>query len=189
MEEATNKPQITNNVQGEHFTDQERRLRQELFCTAYQQTLCNITASCQHAKVTYHTYKHWLTHDVVFQDMLKAAKQKAQDSLRGVILEHGIQGVKRLVIQGGKVVTDLEGKPVYETVYDNRILLRMASTLLPEYKELALQGKQASQDTIPISLNRYYVIAKEFLLQEDIDYLEGLAQRIQAMEQEKRSGG
>lgn len=67
----------------------------------------------------------------------------AHDSIKLAAYIRGIEGVKELVIQGGKIVKDDEGNPIFKTVYSDKLLDKLLNAH-PEYgakKSLEVSGE------------------------------------------------
>lgn len=121
------------------MSPEQRRAVQDVFLEAFSLN-CNVTASCQKAKIDHSTVFYWEKHDAGFRKRYAEAKVKADDMIRAAWWTRAIQGVKKpLTCAKGLVYEEVDdgkggktSRPMMVTEYSDRLLELMIKCRLPE---------------------------------------------------------
>lgn len=138
-----------------------------------------ISHACQHAGITRTTYAAWVASGYITQDELNTAYLTYQDYLRAEITKRWAVGEEQPLVVNGRLVYDRNGEKATVNKKDNRLLWEVAKRHLPEY---ALQSKNSPGSIQPLNgVPAQYVIMIDSreLLQEEMDYILSVAQRIE----------
>lgn len=91
----------------------------------------NVTAAARHAGFDPSTAYTMRERDQGFAEAWEAALAEAYDSLEAEAWRRGRDGVPKLVVSMGRVLTDKEGDPLVELNYSDAILLRLLQAHKP----------------------------------------------------------
>jgi hypothetical protein len=144
---------------GKGRTPYERQKAKAAFLSAYA-SCAILHKSCDIARNNVGTIRYWLSTGFLQQSEIDQSYEQYQDRIRDVLHELAIEGInKPLSDRHGHILLDGQGNPVYNNTKDSKILLKMASKHLPEYKD-DVSGHSSNAVTINIGTspnNLYYV--------------------------------
>lgn len=89
---------------------------------------------------TARTFKVALLKDTAFAQQVDAAMSNFADKVHAVVRGHVLDGDLRPVVSGGRIVTDSEGKEVWQRVRDARIILAYLRRWMPEFRDVKTEN-------------------------------------------------
>ena len=120
-------------------------IKKRAYLTAYAR-LGVIRQSCVAAEIAHSTYYEWLKNDPVFGDAVENAREVCIETLEQEADRRAVAGIRRYKFYQGKPILHPEtGKPYYEHIYSDVLLIFLLKALKPEmYRE----GYQQSDEEI-----------------------------------------
>lgn len=130
---------------GQRLTADEKRRAQAVFLDAFAQS-ANVTAACRKAGIDRATMYRWQEHDEAFSLRYKQAEAEANDVIRGAIFQRAIIGVDKPLHYQGRLVKDEHGQRLTVKEYSDTLLIFLAKSRMPEFREKSSVDLHASID-------------------------------------------
>jgi hypothetical protein len=140
-----------------------------------------ITASADAAGVSADTIWHWRKENFITEAEIDTAYRRYCDYLRGEITKRAFIGVSKPALSSGRLVYGGEGQQVFINVVDNRLLEKLATKHLPEWKEASYLPSLGNEDTIPEPYR--LVIDARDCTREELAILSKIAQQMEDRKQ------
>lgn len=102
----------------------------------------SITAACEWLEISRSAVHKWIREDETFSDAYNEALEMANDRIRDEVDRRAIRGVRRIRYSGGRWVNERE--------YSDRLLEKMMTARLPEYKEKEGPGVVVNNNTMNV---------------------------------------
>jgi hypothetical protein len=133
----------------EKMAEEKREEKKQRFLESMSRSNV-VTASCDSAGISRQAFYRWVADGFITQVELDEARGKFHDLIRGELIKRGFIGIPKMVVSGGKVVTDEDGKPLQQYFPDTRVLLELARKNLPEWSGFKFEDEpEHSEDGIP----------------------------------------
>jgi len=133
-----------------------------------------ITASADAARVSTDTIWRWRKENFITEDEIARSYHRYQDMIRGELTKRIFLGTPKPALSNGRLVYDHEGQQVMINVVDNRLLEKLATKHLPEWKEA--EYTPISEDGIP---DEYRIVFDlRIVTREEADKLRIVAQAV-----------
>lgn len=119
---------------GQHPTPDEKQIAQSVFLEEFAKS-ANVTAACRQARIARSTLYQWQEHDEAFGLRYGQAELEANDVIRAAIFRRAIVGVDKPVIHQGRMATDTRGAPLTVKEYSDTLLIFLAKSRMPEFRD------------------------------------------------------
>ena len=135
--------------QGQRMTKEERKIAQDAFIKAMENT-ANVRAACMQAGIHHATVYQWQEHDVEFGIRFREANQMANWLLFGEAWRRAMNGEERYVTSQGKVVYGSDGKPLTYREKSDRLLELMLKARLPEFRDKSTLNVNTNTSSVEV---------------------------------------
>ncbi len=164
----------------EKIQEEQRAQKKQRFLESMSRSNV-VTASCESAAISRDTFYRWVADGFITQAELDEARGRFHDLIRGELIKRGFIGIPKIIVSGGRVVTDEDGKPLQQYFPDTRVLLELARKNLPEWSGFKFEDEpEHEEDGIPDRFRVTFDIRK--LDKEQYQALKQIAQDIYDME-------
>ena len=183
QQEDTELPAVRS--QGQTLSEKQRIAAKLQFLDGMAKTNI-ISASCEHAQISYTTYVGWIRSGHLIQTELDEAFRRYQDMLRGEIAKIALVGVPKVIVHNGKIQVDKTGKQQTVNVRDPKILIELAKRYLPEWRDAPKEDAPASNaDVSGIPTQYLLAIDARYLLSDEIAQIRTIAANIETRKQQQ----
>lgn len=141
----------TRRRRGQHMTKEERKIAQDAFIKALENT-ANARVACVAANVSHSIVYQWAEHDTEFGIRFQQANKNANWLLFGEAWQRAMKGEERYYLSRGEVVIGPDGKPATYREKSDRLLELLLKARLPEFREKQ-QIEMSGKDGGPIEFS------------------------------------
>lgn len=127
---------------GHSFTPEERKNVQDNFLKFFARS-GNIRQACWTVGVPRQTIYRWRNEDDDFEDRYQQALDDVNDRIRAEIWRRAINGVKKPVYQGGKLVGHIQE-------YSDSLLSLLARAHMPEFRQESASSGEGKREYVGV---------------------------------------
>ena len=121
-------------------------IKKRAYLTAYAR-LGVVRQACVAAEIAHSTYYEWLKNDPVFVDAVEDAREFHIEGLEIAADRRASEGIRRYKFYQGKPILHPEtGKPYYEHIYSDVLLIFLLKALKPEMYREGYEVKQSDEE-------------------------------------------